>query len=187
MFTQFIAEHGYLAVFIGSLLEGETVLVLAGFAAHQGYLSFLNVVAWGLLGGWLGDMFFFLLGRKHGHTVLKRYPQWHSRVQKVNCWLVRNQASVVIGVRFMYGLRVAGPVAIGMSDIPAWRFVVLNLIGATAWACVFTAAGFLFGRAMELIFADIKRYEDVALLCIVVIAAALMLYRHYRMRATRAL
>jgi len=34
-----LADHGYLAVFIGSLLEGETILVLAGFAAHQGLLS----------------------------------------------------------------------------------------------------------------------------------------------------
>lgn len=186
MFTDFIAEHGYLTVFIGSVLEGETVLVLAGFAAHQGYLSFLPIVAFGLLGGWLGDMFFFLLGRRHGSALLGRYPQWHSRVQKVNRWLLRYQAGAIIGVRFMYGLRVAGPIAIGMSDIPVWRFVVLNLAGSTVWAITFTAAGFLFGHTMQWIFADIKRYEDAALLCIAAVAVALMLYRHLRTRAARA-
>jgi hypothetical protein len=34
-----IQNYGYVAVFLGTLLESETVLVLAGFAAHRGYLS----------------------------------------------------------------------------------------------------------------------------------------------------
>jgi membrane protein DedA with SNARE-associated domain len=36
-FRQLVIDYGYLAVFIGCLLEGETILVLAGFAAHQGH------------------------------------------------------------------------------------------------------------------------------------------------------
>ena len=185
MLTDFIAEHGYVAVFIGSVLEGETVLVLAGFAAHQGYLSFLPVALCGLCGGWLGDMFFFLIGRRHGHTVLKRYPQWNSRVESVNGWLVRYQAGAIIGVRFMYGLRAAGPIAIGMSDIPAWRFILFNLVGATIWACLFTSAGYLFGRTLEWLFADIRRYEEAALLLILGAAAVLILFRHIRKRSPR--
>lgn len=185
MITDFIAEHGYLAVFIGSVLEGETVLVLAGFAAHQNYLSFLPIVVCGLCGGWLGDMFFFLLGRRHGAAILKRHPEWSPRVHKVNDWLVRYQAGVIVGVRFMYGLRVAGPIAIGMSDVPAWRFIVFNLIGATVWACLFTAAGYLFGHTLEWLFADIKRYEEAALLWILAAAAVLVLFRHIRKRSTR--
>jgi hypothetical protein len=37
--AQLLADYGYWAVFIGGLREGETILVLAGFAAHQGHLS----------------------------------------------------------------------------------------------------------------------------------------------------
>ena len=33
--TQLVADYGYLAVLAGALFEGETVLLLAGFAAHQ--------------------------------------------------------------------------------------------------------------------------------------------------------
>ena len=36
---QLLTDYGYWAVFVGSLLEGETILILAGFAAHRGYLS----------------------------------------------------------------------------------------------------------------------------------------------------
>ena len=32
--TQLLSQYGYLAVFIGCLLEGETVLILAGLVSH---------------------------------------------------------------------------------------------------------------------------------------------------------
>lgn len=182
MLTQFIAEHGYLTVFIGTIVEGETVLVLGGFAVHQGYLSFLGVVACGLCGGWAGDLFFFFLGRRHGSALLKRYPRWNARAQQVNSWLLRYQAGVIIGVRFMYGLRVAGPIAIGMSDVPAWRFALFNFAGATIWALALAAAGYLFGQTLEWLFADIKRYEETTLLWILVVAVVLGAFRHLRKR-----
>ena len=37
MLQSLIEDYGYLAVFIGAFLEGETILVMAGFAAYQGY------------------------------------------------------------------------------------------------------------------------------------------------------
>src|SRR5688572_33421924 len=38
MLTQLLDHYGYLAVLVGTVLEGETILILGGFAAHQGYL-----------------------------------------------------------------------------------------------------------------------------------------------------
>lgn len=180
--TQFLADHGYLTVFAGSVLEGETVLVLAGFAVHQGYLSFLLVAACAICGGMTGDIFFFFLGRRHGTAVLKRFPQWDGRVQQVNRWLLRNQAGIIIGVRFMYGLRVAGPIAIGMSDIPAWRFILFNLIGAAIWAPLIIGAGYFFGQTLQWLFTDAKRYEETVLFLVIVAALALGLIRHMRQR-----
>jgi hypothetical protein len=54
-----IAQYGYAAAFLGPLFEGETVLLLAGYAAHRGYLDFAG------LGAVTGDQFFFWLGRRH--------------------------------------------------------------------------------------------------------------------------
>ncbi len=183
MLTQFIADHGYWAVFVGSVLEGETVLVLGGFAAHQGYLSFLLVAGCGVCGGWAGDLLFFFLGRRHGGALLQRFPQWQPRVRQMNLWLMRYQAGMVISVRFMYGLRVVGPIAIGMSDMPAWRFILFNLIGAAIWATLLATVGYLFGQTLQWLFTDIRRYEEAALLLIVAAAAVLALFRQLRKRA----
>lgn len=39
-----IESYGYWALFLGTLLEGETFVVIAGFLAHQGYLQLKLVI-----------------------------------------------------------------------------------------------------------------------------------------------
>lgn len=40
MLDAIITQFGYLVVFIGALLEGETVVVLAGYFAHKAFLTY---------------------------------------------------------------------------------------------------------------------------------------------------
>jgi membrane protein DedA with SNARE-associated domain len=54
MLQSLIENYGYLAVFIAAFLEGETILVMAGFAAYQGYLDLEKVILIALFGGLLG-------------------------------------------------------------------------------------------------------------------------------------
>ena len=180
--SDLVAQYGYLAVAAGAFLEGETVLVLAGFAAHQGYLSFFWVVALALCAGALGDQTCFFLGRRYGGALLRRFPQLSPGVQRVDRLLQRYHAWLIVGVRFMYGLRLVGPIAIGISGFPAWRFVLFNLLGAAIWAPLIAGAGFLFGSTLELLFDDIKHFEELALLAIVAIAAVVGLWHRLRRR-----
>ena len=68
---QILTDYGYLGVFIGTLMEGETVLLLAGFAAHQGYLVLGLVIAVAFVGGTLGDQIAFFLGRRYGNRLIR--------------------------------------------------------------------------------------------------------------------
>ena len=53
-----IETHGYWVLLIGCLLEGETMLVMAGFAAHSGYLDPFVVVAVAAIAAFIGSQFF---------------------------------------------------------------------------------------------------------------------------------
>ena len=175
---RFLAEYGYLAVLAGSLLEGETVLVLAGFAAHQGHLSLPWVMVVACFGGTLGDQIFFFVGWRYGAALLRRLPSMAPGAQRVNRLLMRYQAWLIIGVRFMYGLRIVGPIVIGMSDVSARHFLRFNLIGAGIWAVLVAGAGYLFGHTLKLFIADLEHYEGIALLAIIAIAGfATLLHR----------
>jgi membrane protein DedA with SNARE-associated domain len=105
-FHQLIIDYGYLALFIGTFLEGETILVVAGFLAHGGYLELPWVIVAAFSGTFAGDQTFFYLGRFKGIRFLEKRPLWHSKTDKVFDLLHRHQIKVVLGFRFLYGVQV---------------------------------------------------------------------------------
>ncbi|MEJ8823189.1 DedA family protein [Variovorax humicola] len=177
-----VTEYGYGAVLVGSLLEGETVLLLAGMASHHGYLSFPLVVAIAFCGGTLGDQLLFHMGRRHGAAMLRQFPTLAVRSEPVARLIRRHQNWLIFGVRFMYGLRLVGPVAIGMSEVSAMRFAVLNLIGAAVWALLVTGVGYLFGQTLSWLIADLGRYEALALLAAAAVAGVVLAVRWLKAR-----
>ncbi len=176
---QLVSDYGYLAVFVGTLLEGEAILMLAAYAAHQGYLSLPVVIGVAFFGATLGDQIFFLIGRRFGAGLLTRFPGLRARVARVDRLLLRYHAVVIIGIRFAYGLRIAGPIAIGMSTLPAWRFFLFNALGAVIWAPLIAAVGYLFGHTLDWLLADMKQYEAIGFVVLVIILAGIGIAGHF--------
>jgi membrane protein DedA with SNARE-associated domain len=165
----FIDAYGYLAVLVGTFLEGETVLVLGGFAAHRGYLHLPWVMLAAFIGSLLGDQLFFFLGRWHSQAVLARRPSWKVRVEKAQKLIDRFRTPFILVFRFLYGLRTVSPFVIGMSSVPSAQFIFLNAAGALVWAVTVGAGGYLFGEALEIMIGNVKRYEKIVLVVIAVI------------------
>ncbi len=174
---QLIITYGYLAVFIGTFLEGETILILGGFAAHQGYLDLAGVMAAAFAGSLLGDQLYFHLGRRNSRLLLRKRPEWKQRMERFRRLLDRHTTVIILAFRFLYGLRTVGPIAIGTSSVSFRRFLVLNAIGAAVWAVAIAAAGYAFGGAVEVIISDIKRYEHIVAGAVAVAAIVLFIVR----------
>ena len=177
-----IDSYGYLAVFIGSFLEGETILALAGLAAFRGYLDLALVIAIAMLAGFLGDQFYFFLGRAKGQKILARFPRMQLRAQRFDELLAKWHAPLIVGIRFMYGFRVAGPILLGMGRVPAWKFMLYNFIGAALWAPLIAGIGYTFGSVVKSALGHLKRYEHVAFGVVIVIGLAFALYHHIQER-----
>lgn len=155
---QLIHSYGYLALLIGALMEGETILVLAGFAAHLGYLKLPQVILIASLATILCDQFIYFMGSIYGQGFLERRPAFKVRTARFSALLKRYQNLVVFGFRFLYGMRIVAPFVIGMSGIAVQRFMILNIISAFFWAAVFSVGGYFFGAALQLIIGDIRKY-----------------------------
>ncbi len=166
---ELIATYGYAAVGIGTFFEGETILILGGFAAHRGYLELPWVIVCAFLGTLSGDQLYYYIGRIKGKTLLDKRPHWKSRSEKVFSLLDSHQFWLILGFRFLYGLRTVTPFIIGASRISPIRFLFLNILGASTWAIVIGVLGYLFGHTLEIFIGDIKRYE---LLFFAVVAGA---------------
>lgn len=179
-----VDTYGYLAIFVGAFLEGETILAMGGFAAQSGYLDLRMVILVALFAGFLGDEFFFFLGRYQGTRILARYPNIARRADAIDQMLARFHAPLIIGIRFMYGFRIAGPILIGMGRIPAWQFALYNFIGACLWAPLIAGLGYFFGHALAALLKSVYQYELLGLIAVAIIIATVWVI--LRLRARRA-
>lgn len=160
MFQDLFVNYGYLAVFIGTFLEGETLLLLAGFAAAEGYLQLPWVVLVAFCGAFSGDQFYYWLGRRYGRRLLEYLPtRYWRRAMRIARLLENAQNSVMLSFRFVYGIRILTPVVISMTNISPRKFMLFNALGAALWAVVISCGGYLFGAALELFLGNLKRFE----------------------------
>ena len=166
-------------------MEGETILVLAGLIAHQGYLNLYGVILAAFVGSLSGDQLLFYLGRRHSDFLIRRKPNWQAKLRMADRLIDRYQAPLVFGFRFLYGMRTVMPFAIGLSTVPAPRFVLLNAIGAGVWAVVFGVGGYIFGQALERLIGDIRRFEGPLFMVVTVAGAGVWAIHLYRNRQNR--
>lgn len=184
----YLTGHGvwpYLVTFAWTFVEGESFVLFAGFAAAQGLLNVpvLLVAAW--LGSFCGDQCYFWIGRSFGLKLLTSRPKWRARIDRVLALLRRYDVWFILSFRFIYGVRNFSSFAIGISGVPALRFMVLNLIAALVWAATFVGVGYASGRAADRALGHYA--QKFSLLMLVLFAAVLIVvFIYHRVRQRRA-
>lgn len=167
-------NYGYAMIFVGALIEGETILMLGGYFAHQGYLELGAVIVTAFIGAVCGDQLFFWLGRHHAKRLLGRFPKLRDKVNVSLNRVAKHEVKVVLCMRFLWGLRIALPVAMGLSNMRARRFLWLNLASAAVWSVALAVVGFGAGRLLKQIEADMQAHEKwIAMLFVLLAVAAL--------------
>lgn len=153
---------------------------MAGYAVHRGYQDPWWAGAIAASCGFLGDLFFFWLWRRHGSAVLARWPSWARSSARVEALLARYGAVLVILVRFAYGLRMAGPVLIGTTNFPAKLFAALNALGAVIWTLVIGGLGWAFGETAQRLLGEVRHLEGWLLLGLLALAGLLWGWSRFR-------
>jgi len=159
----------YLVTIAWTFLEGESFVLAAGAVAATGVIDpiILTLCAW--LGSFAGDQCWFFLGRRFGPLVLRRYPSWRHGIDMVHRWLERWGTVFILTFRFIYGIRNFSAVAIGLSELPALRFMILNFIAAGVWAVCFVTAGYLFEHTFADLLDGPTRYVLLGIFLLVVV------------------
>ncbi|GGD17961.1 DedA family protein [Aureimonas glaciei] len=175
-----ISHYGLVIVLVGTFFEGEVFAIIGGFLAYRGSYPLELIAALAFIGSFTGDLSVFLFSRFwSGHRWVARWkarPKFAKALRLVD----RYQAFFVIVNRYIYGLRMPGLIALGLSSISIPRFLVLNLIGAALWAGLFTTIGYAFGYSIGSVFARLEMMERGVGITLVVIAVALAAWFAWR-------
>ncbi|MFW6414783.1 MAG: DedA family protein [Thermodesulfobacteriota bacterium] len=171
---QYIHQYGYLAVFVGTFLEGDLVLLLGAYLACAGYFDLPMVMTVAFVGTLLGDQAFFFLGRTRGLNYLLRKRSWRRKADRVNGWLSKNRYPMILGLRFIYGFRSVVSFVFGHSNVSVGSFMFLHSISVFVWVVVTGVGGYYFGKAIHTLAKDTNYLQMIS---IGILLAALLFWR----------
>ena len=174
---EIIATYGYAALFAGTFLEGETFFILGGIAARQGLLDPIGVALAALGGAFLGDNFFFLLGRWKGALLLARSRRLARKAVAARRLVRRHAVLLLLLSRFLYGLRTVIPLCCGAAGLHPLKFLLLNLVSALCWTALFGGLGYYFGGWLMGNADAMRGLQMAALLAVAVVVLGLIAAR----------
>ena len=185
-FHRLIEQYGLVAVFLGCVAEGESAAILGGFFAHQQVFVLWQAFVAAFLGAFAGDTFFFTLGRSfadHSYVRrLRRRPGFRRAYRLLNT----HPNIFVLTNRYIYGMRLVGGIAAGLSTVSVPRFVVLNAISSAVWAALFGTIGYVFGLGAErMVGQAFARHERLLIALAVGLGAAILAWlvaHHFAVR-----
>ncbi len=167
----------YIGIFVWTFLEGETIVIFGGYAAHHGIVDPIKllIVAW--LGSFLGDQVWFFLGRRYGEALMARFPKSRQKVEIALDLLYEYNTLFILSFRFIYGIRNVSSFAVGLSTLTWMRFAVLNFIAAGVWASSFVSAGYLFSQVSEAALGKGAKAFGLGALAVFIVVVAILLRR----------
>lgn len=145
--TALIEQFGAAAIFLGAGFEGEAAVVTGGWLAARGVVHPWTAAACAFAGSLTVDQTIFAIGRRNRDAARIARLLAKPPARRATRLIERHPVVFCLVFRFLYGLRIAGPLAIGVSRIPVALFVALNLVSAAVWASVFTFVGYRYGQA----------------------------------------
>ena len=184
---EFLTAYGYYAILILTFLEGETIVLLAGaVAATTGALHPGLVILCAFVGSCTSDQIMFCIGKYFGPKVLKKFPRLNTNVDRASRLIKKYDILLILGFRFVYGVRNITPIMLGISHVPHFKFSSLNIIGALVWASSFTAGGYYAAKGFGKI-RDTFGTGALYTIIFILVVTGLILYLRYRQNKKKAL
>jgi membrane-associated protein len=176
-------SFGESAVLLDLVIPGEVGMVVAGAAASRNELSPWFLVAFGSVGAVLGDSFSYLIGRRWGMTLVRRWSwlrrRLEPRFERAHVYFDQHGGRAVFVARWVGALRAIVPAVAGTSEMPYRRFLLWDTVAVILWVTTMVWLGALLGD-------DIARVVDrVGTAISLVVVGAIILVLVVRARRKR--
>ena len=160
------------ALFVGFVLPGESVALLAGVAASLEHVSLGAVLAVVVVAAVAGDSVGYQVGRHLGPRVL-RLPvleKRRARLEDARSFLARRGGTAVFLGRWVAFLRAVIPALAGTARMPYPRFLAFNAAGGLAWGSVVVLTGYAAGASYAQVEQRLGRWTALVVAAVVVLA-----------------
>ncbi|MEM6288423.1 MAG: DedA family protein [Bacteroidota bacterium] len=156
---------------------GDTVVVLCGSLVGAGVLAFGPTVALASLGGALGFLTVFAVGRRLGDAIHDPARwRWIPRAPMAAAerWLSRWGYGVIAANRFLAGGRSVIGLLAGASGLRWAPTVLWSTVSSIAWSLLLVWAGALVGREWERVIEWLGAYGKAVTAVLAVVGVAVL-------------
>ncbi len=161
------------SAFLGFLVPGESMVVIAGLLASRGVLELGDVIWVASLGAIMGDTVGYFLGYRFGEGFFLKYGKYFffkkEYLDEAREFIDKHGGKTVFFGRFMAWLRAFAPVVAGISRMHYPKFLFFNVAGGIAWATSFSLIGYFVGSSWDIIRMYIGRLGILAFITGVII------------------
>lgn len=178
LWNAYVADWGYLILFVWSILEGELGLIFAGIAAHTGDLNAFVAIFVAGLGGFAGDQIYFYIGRFNKPYIQRRFKNQRRKLALAHLLLQRYGWTIIFAQRYMYGMRTIIPISIGLTRYSALRFAIINLLSAWVWAAITILLAWFFGEYILEILSWCKDHPYIFVILLALFCGGVWAYFH---------
>jgi len=177
-----------LSAFLENVLPpvpGDTVVIFGAYLAGRGVLRWIPVYVATCVGGTAGFAAMFWVGRTHGRALLsgsrlRLFPP--DRLARVQTWLSRYGAWLVLANRFLSGVRSVIALGAGIGGLGWKQVLVMALASMLLWNGLLLYAGVVVGKNWEAVISLLQQYNRIVFVAVLVAAAALLLRWQRRSR-----
>ena len=173
--TDLLQHYGYFAIFIGAFFEGENVLMLGAYAVHQHVMSFWLLIAVAVVGSFIGDQFYYQVGRRYGQKLLQTKPKFAEKFERASQFIERFPILTILLMRFAWGLRTVLPITVGIKAYPLWKYILINLMACFLWALIVVSFGLQMSHWLHLFWTKMLPYHQGINIIVYVIVCLLMI------------
>lgn len=186
----FLTTVGYPGVFLLMAIEGfgipipsELTMPFSGFLASAAGGNKFNLpvaIVVGAAGEVAGGIIAYYVGFFGGRPLVSRYGKFvfitDAELDKAQTWFARYGSWVVLVMRLLPAIRSFIALPAGVVRMSFWKFAFYSAIGSAAWCVMLALVGHALGQHWNTVSGDIRRY-DLLLVLILVLLVGFVIYK----------
>ena len=151
-----LVEYKYLFLFLGATFESLNTIILSGFLASIGSVSFWPMLLICLAGEILNGYLWYTVGYFGGAKPIDRWGRKDAKslkiIETVERYFHRYSGRAIILAKLTWSLTIATMIMAGSFKYDLKKFSLYNLIGAIGWVAITFFIGYVFGEGYQAIF-----------------------------------
>lgn len=183
--VEFFKGFGYFGVLLALCFEfipAEIVLPMAGFWISQGEFNYYLMVLAGTVGGTIGPITLYALGRYGGRPLVLKYGKYflvnEKQVNAADKFFAKYGAGVAFFARFMPVVRTAISVPCGMAKMSLAKFSIYTFAAMLPITALYVYLGIKLGENWEEAGALFKQYLQPVIIALAILALIYGVYKY---------